>query len=125
MADSYNQFPITEEDQVKTAFTWGKFRQLMFTGVPFGLKTMTGHMQKLMEKLLGPLGLKPFQDDIAIASSSYEQHVKDVLQVLELLTYTAGLRLRLKKCKFFMKEARILGSIINRDGIKMDQSSKS
>ena len=84
--------------------------------IPFGLKTMTGHM----EKLLGPLGLKPFQDDVSIASKSYEQHIKDVLQVLELLTYTAGLRLNLNKCKFFMKEARILGSIINGDGIKMD-----
>jgi transposase InsO family protein len=40
--------------------------------------------------------------------------------VLELLTYTAGLRLRLKKCQFFKKEARVLGSIISCDGIKMD-----
>ena len=72
LTDSYHQFPIKSEDQAKTAFTWGQFGQLMFTGVPFGLKTMTGHMQKMMERLLGPLGLKPFQDDVAIASKSAE-----------------------------------------------------
>ena len=58
LADSYQQFAIKEEDQVKTAFTWGKFGQFMFTGVPFGIKTMTGHMQRLMEQLLGPTGKK-------------------------------------------------------------------
>ena len=73
-----------------------------------------------MEELLGPLGLKPFQDDIAIASISSEQHKKDVLEVLELLTYKAGLKLRLKKCRFFVKEARVLGSIIDSEGIRMD-----
>jgi len=120
LAESYHQFPIREEDQQKTAFTWGRFGQLMFTGVPFGLKIMTGHMQKLMEKLLMPLGIKPFQDDIVIASQTVEEHVRDVRRVLELLTDVARLRINLKKCQFFKREARVLGSIIAGDGIRMD-----
>jgi len=120
LADSYHQFPIREQDQQKTAFTWGRFGQLMFTGVPFGLKIMTGHMQRLMERLFGPLGLKPFQDDIAIASKTKEDHIRDVKRVLELLTDVAGLRINLKKCQFFRREARVLGSIISGTGIRID-----
>lgn len=119
-ADSYHQFGVSEKDQIKTAFTWGKFGQLMFTRVPFGLNIMTGHMQAIMEKLLLPLGVAPFQDDNAIGSKSYKEHVQDVLKVLEALTYKAQLRLNLKKCKFFVKEARVLGCIISREGIRMD-----
>ena len=65
------------------------------------LKTMTGHMQRLMERLLGPLASKPFQDDVAIASRSEEEHVKDVQEVLELLTYKAGLRLKIEEMPIF------------------------
>ena len=120
LADSYHQFAIRPEDQQKLAFTWGKHGHLMFTGVPFGVKTMTDHMQRLMEKLLGPCGKKPFLDDVATASKSTSEHIQDVLQVLIALTYTAGLRLRLKKCKFFVKKARVLGSLITQQGIRMD-----
>ena len=65
----------------------------MFKRVPFGLKIMTGHMQKHMERLLGKLGQIPFQDDVAIASMDVEQHKKNVLKILETLTYKAELRL--------------------------------
>ena len=43
LADSYHQFPIKLEDQVKTAFTWNG-RQWMFCVVPFRFKIMTGHL---------------------------------------------------------------------------------
>ena len=125
LADSYNQFPIKPDDREKTAFNWGEFGHLMFDGVPFGIKTMSAHMQRLMEQLLNPKGKKPFQDDVAVASKSVEQHIEDVKEVLELITYVAGLKIRFEKCQFFKKEARVLGSIIGRDGIRMDlQRSK-
>jgi hypothetical protein len=120
LADSYNQFPIRKEDQQKTAFTWGKYGHQMFAGVPFGLKIMTGHMQRLMEKLFGKMGLKPFQDDIGIASKTIEEHIRDVKLVLEILTREAGLQIRLEKCQFFRREARVLGSIVSGNGIRMD-----
>ena len=79
----------------------------MFTVVPFGLKIMTGHMQRVMEKLLGRLGKLHFQEDIAIETNYGSNHVKDVLELLECLTYEDGLQLRLKKCKFFKKEDKV------------------
>ena len=119
LTDSYNQFPLRKEDQCKTAFTWGG-KQWMFTGVPFGLKIMIGHMQRIMERLLMRFGRFPFQDDVAIPTKKGGDHIEDVLEVLKCLTYEAGLRLRLKKCKFFQVEARVLGSLLTREGIRMD-----
>lgn len=119
LADSYMQFLLKKEDRVKTSFTFNG-KRYMFCVVPFGLNIMTGHMQKIMEKLLGPVGKIPFQDDVGITSKSREEHIKEVKEVLELITYKAGLRLRLKKCIFFKKEARLLGMILSREGIRMD-----
>ena len=119
LADSYNQFRLREEDQVKTAFTIDG-KQWMFTVVPFGLKIMTGHMQRIMEKLLGNIGIVPFQDDTATASVNAEEHIKMVKTILEKITYEAGLRVRLSKCKFFKTEAKVLGMMVSREGIRMD-----
>ena len=119
LADSYHQFKLRDEDQPKTAFTIDG-KQWMFRVVPFGLKVMTGHMQRIMEGLLGDLGVAPFQDDTAIASKTTEEHIKAVKEVLERITYKAGLRIKSKKCKFFQTEARVLGIIVSRTGLKMD-----
>ena len=119
LADSYHQFQLREEDRPKTAFTING-KQYMFRVVPFGLKIMTGHMQRIMEKLLLDLRVVPFQDDVAITSKDTAEHIKRVKQVLERITYDAGLRIRLKKCKFFKTEARVLGTMVARSGLKMD-----
>jgi hypothetical protein len=119
LADCYHQFELAEEDRVKTAFTWDGL-QYMFAVVPIGLRIMTGHVQRLLELALGRTGRKPFQDDVGVASGSAEQHVSDVLSVLEILTYKANLRLRLEKCLFFRTEVPFLGHLITRTGIKMD-----
>ena len=94
--------------------------QWMFNVAPFGLRILTGHVQRLMEKHLGPTGVAPFQDDAAVASKDVESHIREVKEVLEILTYKLGLRLRIKKCKFFRTEAKILGHLVTREGIKMD-----
>ena len=119
LADNYHQFKLKEEDRPKTAFMSGG-RQWMFNVAPFGLRILTGHVQRIMEKHLGPTGVAPFQDDAAVASKDVESHIREVKEVLEILTYKLGLRLRIKKCKFFCTEAKILGHLVTREGIKMD-----
>ena len=64
-------------------------------------------------------GRFPFQDDTAVSTPKGGDHVADVLKILEIITYEAGLRLRLRKCKFFQTEARVLGSLVMRTGIRM------
>ena len=55
-----------------------------------------------------------------MASATVEEHIKNVKEVLEILTYKLELRLHLKKCKFFKTESRILGHLVTRKGIQMD-----
>ena len=55
-----------------------------------------------------------------MALATIEEPINDVKEVLEILTYKLGLRLRLKKCKFFKTKARILGHLVMREGIQMD-----
>ena len=63
---------------MKIAFTWEKHGQLMFKRVPFGLKIMTGHMQKHMEQLLGKLGRIPFQDSINGCRTTQKEYVRSI-----------------------------------------------
>ena len=81
---------------------------------------MSGHMQRILEQLIGPFNRHPFQDDIAISTLYGGDHAKNVLESLEVLTYKAELRLRLSKCKFYQTSARVLGSVMTRTGIQMD-----
>ena len=92
----------------------------MFTVVPFGLKIITGHMQRIMEELLGELGVVPFQDNTVIVLTTDEEHIVRVKQVLEKITYEAGLRIRTAKCKFFQTSCRVLGTIVSREGLQID-----
>ena len=49
-----------------------------------------------------------------------ENHIQNVKEVLERITYDAGLRICFKKCKFFKTEARVLGMMVSRTGVMMD-----
>ena len=119
LADSYHQFLIDSKDQPKLTFTIDGKRS-MFTVAPFGVKIMTGILQRVMESLLSDIGVPPFLDDTAMALITEENHIALVGEVLQKLTYEAGLHINLKKCKFFRTEAKILGMIVSRDGVAMD-----
>jgi hypothetical protein len=119
LQNSYQQFAIAAEDQHKVSFTWGG-KQWMFITMPYGVKIMTGIEQRVMESLLGKLGQQPYQDDVPIVDTDTDEHVRRVKQVLEALTYEAGLRIRIEKCKFFQTEEKLLGYWVTRDRISMD-----
>jgi hypothetical protein len=119
LQNSYQQFPIAPEDQHKVSFTWAG-QQWMFITMPYGIKIMTSIEQRVMEGLLRKYFVQPFQDDSPIVDLTTAAHVKRVREVLEALTYEAGLRLRVSKCKFFQTEARLLGYRVTREGIHMD-----
>jgi hypothetical protein len=119
LKDCYHQFRLRESDWIKTTFTVNG-RRSMFVVAPFGIKTLTGHVQRVMEELLRGERVLPFQDDITIVSFTEEEHIAKVKRFLELLTYTSELRINMKKSKFFKTSARILGMMVSRDGIRMD-----
>lgn len=60
-----------------------------------------------------------YLDDIVVASSTFEQHLADLKEVLERLK-AAGLSLKLKKCQFCLSELTFLGYSVTASGIKPD-----
>ena len=74
-------------------------------------------MEHLLRGLVGTSCLC-FLDDILIHSATFEQHLKDVDQVLERIQ-TAGMTLRLSKCRFFDREVEYLGHLISGDGVSV------
>ena len=60
-----------------------------------------------------------YVDDILIAISSFDQHVKDLQEVFDRLEQ-ANLRLKLKNCHFARREVKYLGHIVSSQGIQVD-----
>ncbi|GFV25383.1 putative LOC100569746 [Trichonephila clavipes] len=60
-------------------------------------------------------------DDVIISSPSFTQHVKHLKEVFRLL-HEAGLTLNKDKCTFGCEELKYLGLIINKEGIKTDET---
>lgn len=93
-----------------------------YTVMPFGLTNAPATFQSYIhEALKGLIDLicVTYIDDILIFSNSYEQHVKDVRNVLERLR-KASLYVKLSKCKFYTDEVNFLGYKISTHGVSID-----
>lgn len=126
----YWQVKVANDDKHKTAFTShaGTFQ---WNRMPFGLCNAPATFQRTLDILLAGLRWKTclvYLDDVIIFSNSFEEHVQHVREVLSALQ-TAGLSLKLKKCKLFSATVDYLGHVIrpgklavaekNTDAIKM------
>ena len=80
--------------------------------------------QVLMNHIFSPyigIFMDVYLDDIVIYSNSIEDHIKHIRMVLQTL-HQSRLYLSCHKVHLFTKELRILGRIINDQGIKMEPS---
>ena len=117
----YWQIEMDELAIPKTAFRChrGLFE---FLRLPFGLRNGPAAFQRIMDTVLQDLIGKVcmvYLDDIVIYSENQEEHIRHVQLVFERLR-TAGLRLNAAKCHFGLKEIKLLGFIINANGIATD-----
>src|SRR5436190_253147 len=88
----------------------------------FGLTNTPATFQAYINKVLSGLVdtyVVVYLNDILIYSSSKEEHVHHICEVLEQL-WQHALYINLKKCKFFANEVDFLGFIVGRDSIWMD-----
>ena len=116
----YWQLPVVEADIPKTAFRC-HWRLFGFVRMPFGLANAPAVFQRVMDKLLSGLVGKcvlVYRDDIVVYSNSAEDHEKH-LQLVDVL-WQAGLRLKPTKCHFGLSEVKLLGYILNGEGIQTD-----
>ena len=83
LSKGYYQVQLTEEAISKTAFTShrGTFE---FTRVPFGVKNAPACFQELMQRVLADHRqyATAYMDDVVIFSTSWEDHIHHVSEVL-------------------------------------------
>lgn len=116
LSNAYNQLVLDDESQ--KLCTWsthkGAFR---ITRMPFGIKPAAAIFQKTIENLIGEFkNVFCYQDDIVVTGPSFIEHLNLLKKVLFKLQ-SAGLRLNLKKCKFFEERISYLGFNIDKNGL--------
>lgn len=112
--------PLRIEDRQKTGFVTqnGHFQ---WTCLPFGLKTSPAIFQRVLSNILRKHNLTKFTvnyiDDILIFSKTFEEHIKNVEQVLEAII-KEGFRLKFKKCTFASGSVKYLGHVIENNSVR-------
>ena len=121
LKSGYWQIAIDEASIPKTAFRC--HRDLYeFRRLPFGLRNAPASFQRIMDSVLGDLIGKNcllYLDDIFVFSDNAEEHLGHIQSVFERLR-TAGFTLNSEKCHFGLSEVKMLGFIINGQGIATD-----
>ncbi|GFY34448.1 retrovirus-related Pol polyprotein from transposon 17.6 [Trichonephila clavipes] len=114
---------VNPSDILKTAFIM-KNGTYAFRGMLFGLSGVAPNFQKVINIILKPVigkFVNVYMDDVIISSPSFTQHVEHLKEVFRLL-HEAGVTLNKDKCKFGCDELKYLGLIINKEGIKTDET---
>ncbi|GKV19330.1 hypothetical protein SLEP1_g29608 [Rubroshorea leprosula] len=115
----YNQIPLAEEDQDKTAFI-AAGETYCYIVMPFGLKNAGATYQRFANKifvLLKGKCVEVYVDDLIIKSRSLDQHLKDLEQVFSILQ-EYGMKLNPLKCTFGVKAGKFLGFMLTNRGIE-------
>lgn len=122
LSKAFWQIPIAKEDRDKTAFYVPGRGSLRFKTTAFGLTNAPATQQRLVDKMFGPeFDLKAFcyLDDIVTVSSSFEEHVSLLLNVLQKLKQ-ANLTINIDKCQFFRSQLKYLGYVVDARGLRTD-----
>ena len=119
LSEAYLQFLLHEDSQKYTAFTWNG-KQYVFVGTPFGLKHIPSHFQRFMTNLFADMPfVTVYIDNIAFASSSWEEHVEHARMIIERLN-SVNLRIKPSSTKIGMTQMHLLGHVITQNGIALD-----
>jgi hypothetical protein len=117
----FNQIRLAPGEEHKTAFQthWGQFE---FNVMAFGLTRAPNSFQGTMNSTLHSLLWKcvlVFFDDILIYSSTYEEHIRHLAQVFELLSKDQWL-VKLSKCKCAQQSIVYLEHVVGAQGVSTD-----
>ena len=112
LTKGYFQIPLSEETKVKSAFItpYGLYQ---FNVMPFGMKSAPATFQRMMQQVLS--GLEKFAsayiDDVIIHSITFDQHISDLISVLQRLR-EAKLIAKPSKCMIGHAKVQYLGHLV-------------
>ena len=122
LSKAYLQIPLTLESRERTAFVVPGRGLLQFKRMPYGLTNAPATFQRLLDQLVG-IKMYPhvfvYLDDIIIVTSTFEEHLDWLRQVLQKIG-DSGLTINREKCEFCCAEVRYLGFVVNRNGLQVD-----
>ena len=118
MYQAFFNIPLNDADKKLTAINTpcGVY---LFNVLPYGIKSSPGIFNDFVQNTLikDLVNVHAFYDDVIIASSSREEHIKDLHTFLSrCLDY--NVTLNKDKCAFFRREIEFLGNVISSGGIK-------
>lgn len=116
----YWQLPIHPDDRKYCSFICQE-GQFEFCRMSFGLMNAPASYQRMNDDVLKSV-LRKFAvvyiDDVIVYSKTFEEHVKQLAIVMDLI-YNSGQLLRADKCDFFMREVEYLGHMVGSGGRRM------
>ena len=93
---------------------------MQYQRMPYGIKPASAIFQGIMDTVLANVPMTGVRtDDILISGRTDEEHLQNLLKVMDLLK-VMGVTVRKEKCKFFMLEVENLGHIISKMGIRVN-----
>ena len=120
LSSGFWALPIAEEDQHKTAFTGPDGEVYVWRKAAMGLSNSPAAFQRFMAHVLrGIPGVSVYIDDITIYSRTWAEHTATLRRVFQRLQQ-ANLKVKFAKCVWAAAECRVLGSIVNAQGIGPD-----
>lgn len=120
LTSAFHQIPLDHESANLCCFStpFGRYKYLR---CPFGISTMSEVCQRKNQELFGDIdGVYIYIDDLYIAAEDEISHDKILKEVLDR-ALSAGVTLNSKKIQFKKHEVKILGFIVNKDGIQIDK----
>ena len=121
---SFTQIGLESTSQPLTAFTY-KGNRFMWKRLVMGQISSSAQFSRCVNLLFSgidrPFNLALYVDDMLLWSNDIESHLQRLRFILERLTWGC-LKLNPRKTRFLQKEAKWLGHVVCKEGIKLDQN---
>ena len=117
LSQAYQQLSLDEESKQYVVINNTHKRLYRYTRLPYGISSVPGIFQHVMENLLRAIpGVIVYLDDILVTGHTTQEHLKSLEEVLRRLE-EGGLIVKKSKCEFMVPSVQYLGHHIDTKGL--------